>query len=66
MLFSAHAAAAIANAGAYREERRARAYLETLVETSPVGDVPRRRVQHAKSFGLVHEPAYRDVNWKLA
>ena len=39
MLFSAHAAAAIANARAYREEQRARAYLETLVETSPVGVV---------------------------
>ena len=37
ILFSAHAAVAIANARAYREERRARAYLETLVETSPVG-----------------------------
>ena len=40
MLFSAYAAAAIANAGAYREERRARDYLETLVETSPVASAP--------------------------
>ena len=39
MLFSALAAAAIANANAYREERRARADLETLVDTSPVGVV---------------------------
>ena len=38
-VFAAHAAVAIANARAYREERRARAYLETLVETSPVGVV---------------------------
>ncbi len=39
MLFAAHAAVAVGNARAYREERRARADLETLVETSPVGVV---------------------------
>ena len=36
-LFAAQAALAIANAHRYREERRARADLETLVDTSPVG-----------------------------
>ena len=36
-VFAAHAAVAVANARAYRKERRARADLETLVETSPVG-----------------------------
>ena len=39
MLFGAQAAAAIANARAYRDEQRARADLEALVETSPVGVV---------------------------
>ena len=38
-LFAAQAATAIANARAHRQERRARADLETLVETSPVGVV---------------------------
>ena len=37
LLFAAQAAAAIAHARAYRDERRARADLEALVETSPVG-----------------------------
>ena len=37
VLFATHAAAAIANARTYRAERRARADLEALVETSPVG-----------------------------
>ena len=36
-LFAAQAALAIANARQHREERRARAGLETLVDTSPVG-----------------------------
>ena len=39
MLFAAQAAAAIANARTYRDEQRARADLEALVETSPVGVV---------------------------
>ena len=39
LLFAAQAAAAIANARTYRSERRARADLEALVETSPVGVV---------------------------
>ena len=37
VLFGAQAAASIANARAYRAEQRARADLEALVETSPVG-----------------------------
>ncbi|MDE0282060.1 MAG: response regulator, partial [Gammaproteobacteria bacterium] len=37
VLFAAQAAIAIANARAHRDERRARADLEALVETSPVG-----------------------------
>ena len=36
-LFASQAATAIANAGAYRDEQRARAKLEALVDTSPVG-----------------------------
>ena len=36
-LFASQAASAIANARTYRDERRARADLEALVETSPVG-----------------------------
>ena len=39
MLFASQAATAIANARAHRDERRARADLEALVETSPVGVV---------------------------
>ena len=39
LLFAAQAAAAIVNARAYRAEQRARADLEALVETSPVGVV---------------------------
>jgi len=38
-MFAAQAALVIANAGAHREERRARAGLETLIDTSPVGVV---------------------------
>ena len=37
VLFASQAASAIANARTYRDERRARADLEALVETSPVG-----------------------------
>ena len=39
VLFASQAALVIANAGRHREERRARADLETLIETSPVGVV---------------------------
>ena len=37
VLFASQAALAIANARRHREERRARAELETLIDTSPVG-----------------------------
>ncbi|MYE02095.1 MAG: PAS domain-containing protein, partial [Alphaproteobacteria bacterium] len=37
VLFASQAAAAIANAGMHRAERQARADLEALIETSPVG-----------------------------
>ena len=39
VLFASQAATAIANARTHRDERRARADLETLVDTSPVGVV---------------------------
>ena len=39
VLFASQAAAAIANARTYRDERRARGDLEALIETSPVGVV---------------------------
>ena len=39
VMFAAQAATAIANAGRHREEQRARAGLETLIDTSPVGVV---------------------------
>ena len=39
VLFASQAATAIANARTYRAEQRARAHLEALVETSPVGVV---------------------------
>ena len=39
VMFASQAAMAIANARRYREERRARAGLETLIDTSPVGVV---------------------------
>ena len=47
--FASQAAAAIANACAYRDELRARAKLETLVETAPVGMV----LFDARTGGLV-------------
>ena len=39
VIFASQAAMAIANARAHRNEQQARAYLETLVDTSPVGVV---------------------------
>ncbi len=39
VLFASQAAAAIANARAHRDEQRARAHLEVLVETAPIGVV---------------------------
>ena len=38
-MFASHAAMAIANARRHREEQRASAYLETLIDTTPVGVV---------------------------
>ena len=49
LLFASQAATAIANARAHRDERQARADLEALIETSPVGVV----VFDAKSGRLV-------------
>ena len=48
-MFAAHAALVIANARRYREEQRARASLDALVQTSPVGVV----VLDARTGGLV-------------
>ncbi len=39
VMFAAHAAMVIGNARTYRDERRARADLETLIDTSPIGVV---------------------------
>ncbi len=39
VMFASQAALVIANAGAHRDERRAKADLETLIDTSPVGVV---------------------------
>ncbi len=60
VMFAAQAALVIANAGAYREERRARADLEILVNTSPVGVV----VFDARTGGLasVNREAVRIVD----
>ena len=60
VMFAAQAALVIANAGAHREERRARADLETLVSTSPVGVV----VFDAESGGMasVNREALRIVD----
>ena len=55
VLFASQAAAAIANARIYRDEQRARADLEALVETSPVGvvvfDMPERPAGLAQPRG---------------
>ncbi len=48
-LFAAQAATTIANAGTYRDEQQARAKLEALVDTSPVGVA----VFDARTGGLV-------------
>ena len=65
VLFASQAAAAIANARTHRDERRARASLEALVETSPVGVVvldaatgnPRSLNREAKRIlGRLHSP----------
>ncbi len=48
-VFASHAATAIANARRYRDERRAKAALEALVDTSPVGVL----VYDAKTMDLL-------------
>ena len=72
LLFAAQAAAAIVNARAFRAEQRARADLEALVETSPVGVVvfdPRtgRAVmfnREARRIGdLLHTPGRPFEEW---
>ncbi len=45
VLFASQAAAAIANACAHRDERRARADLEAVVETSPLEELERQRAE---------------------
>ena len=60
VMFAAQAALVIANARTHREERRARADLETLIDTSPVGVV----VFDAQTGGMasVNREALRLVN----
>ncbi|MCY4027787.1 MAG: ATP-binding protein [Acidobacteria bacterium] len=60
VLFASQAATAIANARTYRDEQRARADLETVIETSPVGVV----VQDATTTKLVsfNQEARRIIN----
>ena len=60
VLFASQAATAIANARTYRDEQRARADLETVIETSPVGVV----VQDARTTKLVtfNQEARRIIN----
>ena len=60
VMFAAQAALVIANARTHREERRARADLETLIDTSPVGVV----VLDAQTGGMasVNREALRIVD----
>ncbi len=53
MLFASQAAAAIANAHTHGSEQRARADLEALVETSPVGVVVRAGLRTTPSGAKV-------------
>ena len=81
VLFGSQAATAIANARTYRDERRARADLETLIETSPVGVVvfdartgnpvsinreARRIVEHLRSPGQPPEKLLEVVTSRRA
>ena len=68
MLFAAQAATAIANARTHRDVERARADLETLVNTSPVEGTDKIRVEiHAKGSGraLGHTDThgYTEINF---
>ncbi|MDE0193895.1 MAG: response regulator [Gammaproteobacteria bacterium] len=66
-LFAAQAGAALANARAHRAERRARADLEALIETSPVGVVvfdagePASLNREAKRLANRLDPAGRNI-----
>ena len=55
-LFAAQAAAAVANARAHREERRARADLEAPVETSPVGSMAPKQQDGVPSAAAGEHP----------
>ena len=72
VMFAAQAALVIANARQHREERRARASLETLVETSPVGvivfDVHERRLAsiNREARRIVGDLPERDCSWERA
>ena len=81
LLFASQAATAIANARTHRDERRARADLEALVETSPVGVVvfdggtgrpvsfnreSRRLVEILQSPGHSDEQLMEVVTWRRA
>ena len=60
MVFASQGATAIANARAHRDERHARADLEALIETSPVGVVV-LDTRTAKGFSF-NRDAGRSVN----
>ena len=59
LLFASQAATAIANARAHRDERQARADLEALIETSPVGCSGVRREERAPGVGQPRGAAHR-------
>ncbi len=77
-LFASQAAAAIANARAHRAEQRARADLETLIDTSPVGvlvfdggtgelvSVNREARRIADKLGQPLEELQRMATWRRA
>ena len=72
VMFASQAALVIANAERHREERRARADLETLVETSPTGvvvfDVRERRVasMNREARRIVGDLLEEDGSWEHA
>ena len=53
VMFASQAALVIGNVRKYRDERRARADLETLIDTSPIGVAVLRRTNRRAS---VHQP----------
>ena len=72
VLFASQAALAIANARQQQEERRARADLETLLETSPIGvvvfDMRNRRVasMNREAMRIVGDLLEEDGSWERA